>query len=152
MSHDASPSRSAPARWRWRRAALILVALWIVGFEVFPVLHTAFHDAFGHHHHAGDAHDHGHDHGHGDEDEHGHWVPEVPDDPAQDGAGSEDDDGHGAHALAHHTLAAAPTPPPWPPVAEATVRRYAHAVALTQLVSSRAPQRLRARGPPVDVD
>ncbi len=149
MSHDAPASRSAPARWRWRRAALVLVALWIVGFEVFPVLHNVFHDAFGHHHHAGDAHE--HDHGHGAEDKHGHWAPEVPADPPRDGAGRSRDD-HGAHALAHRSLAAAPTPPPWPPVAEAAVTRHAHAAALTQLVSTRTPQREHARGPPADVE
>lgn len=87
------------------RLALILVALWGVGFELAPGLHVGLHGRWGdHHHETVRFDDHGHDHhlaaaGH----HHHHDTEPAPEREQPD---------HGAGSVAHRGLAALGAPPP----------------------------------------
>jgi hypothetical protein len=119
--------------------------LWFVGFELLPVVHLAFHGAFGEHRH-GVSHDHhaaeDHAHDHGDAD-HGAEVEHNPSDRHE--APSE----HGKGSLAHRDLAAEVPVPTIPIVPEALLAR---AVTFERrpdsLPSARRPDTKRARAPP----
>ncbi len=156
--------------------AWLLCLLWMVGFEVGPGLHVAMHEHLGHHHHGPQAdvhaeasheHEHEHEHeAHGHEHEHaahGHdhdhdqvvewseprfehetWLAVAP----QDEARCLDDLGHGAHALAHRSIAAFPAASPWPPISVAPWTPLSRTESCRDPIVERTPRAVRARGPP----
>ncbi len=160
------PRRSQLAR---RRLAAIASLVWLVGFEVLPNLHLAWHDRMGAHHHDGDAP--ASDaltvrvHARGSSAEASLHVHDGAvhrhDLAVHDAAGFVDHDavagdrgaprtplGHGQHSLAHRSLAFASPPPvlvhPLP--VDHVVVPVAHAVA--QLVAIAPPPEAAARAPP----
>jgi hypothetical protein len=143
---------------------MLACLLWISGFEAMPMVHLAFHDAFGdhhhgvqHEHHAQDhhhreehAHEHHHhhrehgahrsDHGHTPDRAHAHHGHQNGETPAKHGAGS----------LAHRNLAAEHSLPSIPVVREALLARddvFERTTESLRLDGQRLVQ--RARGPPV---
>ena len=119
--------------------------LWIAGFDVLPLAHIAFHEAFGEHQHgAHQAHDRAsglsdhapHDHG----DRHA-----ETDDPESDLP----DPDHGRGSLAHRDLAAQAAQACIPPVREARVAYLAPRVSALEDDPSRVRcTASRARAPP----
>jgi hypothetical protein len=152
-----------PAKRHFAWGSLLASLLWLGGFEVLPMVHMAFHDAFGAHqhgvrrdshahedHHDGHAHHH-HDHGH-HHDDHGY----ARDHGKQDDPGHDDGDTpahHGDNSLAHRHLAAEHSLPEIPPVPHPLVVRdrvFERAIESVYLEGQRVVS--RARGPPGDVE
>lgn len=119
--------------------------LWIAGFDVLPLAHIVFHEAFGEHRHgARQAHDRAS--GHSDHAHHDHGDRHVETaDPESDLP----DRDHGRGSLAHRDLAAQATQACLPPVPEARVAYLAPRVSALEDDPSRVRRTAtRARAPP----
>jgi hypothetical protein len=118
--------------------------LWLGGFELLPVVHLAFHGAFGVHHHGvshdhPDAQDHSHDHGNADHAAAAEHPNERDEAPLEHGKGS----------LAHRDLAAEVPLPAIPVVPEALLGRAATLERIPEsLPLEPRPDTKRARAPP----
>jgi hypothetical protein len=144
-------SRAPRLRSRRARARLAIAAclIWIAGFEVLPWAHIAFHDELAPHIHVGDtivtvsfA---GPTHRHADGTVHrDHPAPARADGQAHLAAAL----AHGAHSLAHHGVAAIPTPPPCHHPLPIDWRPTFVAIATAAPLTSSPVPTAAARGPP----
>lgn len=135
--------RAQPRAW-----AFAAGVLWIVGFDVLPLAHVVFHEAFGEHSHSAQEHgehaglsDHaGHEHDHG----RAHVETPKPESELPDSD-------HGDGSLAHRDLAAQPVQPALPPVPEARLAYLDPRLPVLEDDPSRvALIGTRARAPPRD--
>lgn len=122
-------------------------AFWVLGFDVVPLAHMAFHDALDDHHHGVPSQQaHAHDHDHHSADEHAPFGEPRSSHPAGDESTPPE---HGDGSVAHRDLAAHVAFPAIPTVQEALLAWSTARVDLQdKRPTSRRPQRTRARAPP----
>ena len=133
------------SRHRRRAIAICGVLLWLLGIEVLPNLHLAFHADDHTHEPDGTIVAHGHPH-HGEDADH-HHARSDGDEPqlAFDHVPS----GHAAAGIAHRATALRQPPPPVvAPVATPHAELWLHAQPRARIASA-AHARPTARGPPV---
>jgi hypothetical protein len=142
------------SRQRYRRAyAVIAALLWLVGVEVIPNVHLAYH-----------ADDHTHDatsgaivrvtfaqHAHDDGTVHAHAAESGPKRTNREHAILDDEvpSGHAAAGLAHRAAALHQPPPPALAPIEVPPNEHRIAAAPAARLASRSLARPAARGPPV---
>ncbi|MBT8451349.1 MAG: hypothetical protein KJO40_05205 [Deltaproteobacteria bacterium] len=107
---------------------VLACALWLLGFDVIPLVHLVFHDALEKHHH-----------GHPQEHAHPNDHEEKDRSPAEHGEGS----------VAHRDLAANAPSPGVPEVLEALLAWSPPALpSRDERPTDRQPRTIRARAPP----